>query len=75
MPLQETCAITVPSVSTSGLLRMGLPEGRLPEVHVPPAGGAAYRVAARYRPDPRAVLGWWERLFFPAVVVNRIRRG
>src|SRR5580700_1730894 len=29
----------VPSVSSSGLLRMGLPEGRLPDVQVPPNGG------------------------------------
>ena len=32
-------------------------------------GRRAYRVTARYREDARQVLGWWERLFFPAVAV------
>jgi hypothetical protein len=34
------------------------------------AGGRrAYRIVARYRADAESEMGWWERLFFPAVAV------
>jgi hypothetical protein len=32
-------------------------------------GRRAYRIVARYREDPPFGIGWWQRLFFPAVAV------
>jgi hypothetical protein len=33
------------------------------------SGRRAYRIVARYREDPPFGIGWWQRLFFPAVAV------